>query len=102
MELDTIDGEYRRLMDVMDAEAQANDLLLAVQMLINADKVPSSIERRQLVADALGLLIRSVPAAWESVAAANVALTNDDQRQGAIAVALGMLFDVPPISRAVA
>lgn len=101
MKPDKIDAEFRQLMAAMDAEQEANDLLLAVQMLIHGDKVPPGVERRQFISDALGLLIRSVPAAWESIGAANPDLTNDDQRQGAVQVALAMLLDLPPISRAV-
>jgi hypothetical protein len=93
MAVDKIDQEFHELMQFMEAEQAVDDLLLAIKMLIQAEKMDAGLVRRQFVADALGLLIQSLPAAWDSVCEANQDLTNDHQRQGAIRVAMAMLFD---------
>jgi hypothetical protein len=96
MAMDQIDREYRELMTFMHAEQQVDDLLNAIRMIIAAEKMDEGLVRRQFVADALGQLICSLPAAWASVIEANPELTADYQRQSAIRVALAMLFDSAP------
>jgi hypothetical protein len=91
--LDSIDREYQQLMEVMQAEDQAEALLRAVQGLIDAEKLPPGRERRAIVAASLELFIRSLPSAWDSIAEAPD-LTNDLQRIGAVRMALAVLFDL--------
>jgi hypothetical protein len=93
MDIENIDGEFKMLMDVMDREQQMDDLLVAIKMILESEKMAPGLDRRKMVADALGMLTQALPAAWASVCEANPDLSNDHQRQGAIRVALAMLFD---------
>ena len=100
MAIDKIDQEFGELMQYMEAEQAVDDLLVAVKMLIQAERMDPGIVRRQFVADALGLLICSMPATCASVAEGNPDLADHQQRQGAVRVALAMLFDLIPDSLA--
>jgi hypothetical protein len=92
--MDAIDLEFKQLVETMSAEEHAEAVLRAFQSLLDAEKLPPGLERRMIVAQSLGMMICSLPAAWESVQAANPELTNFAQVTGAVRVALGMLFDL--------
>jgi hypothetical protein len=89
---DQIDKEYRQLIEVMQAEAQAEQLLHAMQKLFDAEKLPRGADKRAFVSAQLCHLMMSMPAVWESVIDGNPNLANDQERAGAVGLSLGLLF----------
>ena len=91
---DSIDTEFRQLMTAMHEQEQAEEVIRAWQVIFDAEKMPAGVEKRKIVAKALGTIILLMPAARECASHANPDMENFAQLAGCVRVALGLLFDL--------